>query len=341
MPETPPVTGPNTHLWVQGPDGKKVTFGTQKDDLIPPAGDDLDDIQFLLTLPILSAPKVGGLSLEVLVEAMGMEVRATATKTGMETLKVKGQERDEANAKKLEEIKENLERMRSKGILDGFLKAFQIIGIILSAVASVATIAIGAATGNPLLIAAGVILAAMTVNSILSVATDGKVSIAAGVGAIAKACGASDEVAMWLGFGVEIGISLVGCVLSLGAGFSSAGALAAEGAAKAGAVAGKVVQIAGMTSKVATIASAANSIGMGAAQGVDAYYSYKITMSLADQKELAAILERIQQAISMEQDFLESIIERANKLAGDVGEIVKNNAEAQTAVLTGSAPSMA
>lgn len=57
--------------------------------------------------------------------------------------------------------------MKSQSILQGFLKAFKIIGMILGAVAAVAVTAIGIATSNPLMIAAGVVMAAMTVNSAL------------------------------------------------------------------------------------------------------------------------------------------------------------------------------
>lgn len=341
MSGTNPVGGPNTYLWVTESDGKTTTGVTRGSGDIPPVNAGADGFQVVLTLPVLPAPKVGGLSLEVLVQAVGMEERATTTKAGLESVKARAQERDEINAKKMEEIQKNLENMRSKSILSGFLKAFKIIGMVLGAVASVATIALGAVTGNPLLIAAGVILGAMTINSILSEATGGKVSIAAGVGAIAKACGASDEVARWIGFGVEIGITLVGCALSLGAGFSAAGAKAVETAAKAGEVAQKVVQIVAITNKAATIASGANTIGLGVTQGVGAYYDYRTAMSRAEQKELAAILERIQEAIAMEQDFMEAIMRRCNELMGDVGEIVQENLAAQTAVLSGSSPSMA
>lgn len=341
MTETNPVGGSNAYLWISETDGATRKGETRSDGVIPPAGGDSGAAQAALILPGLPLPKIGGLALETLVQAVGMEERTTVTKAGTESIKAKAQEREELNAKKMEEIQKNLENMRSKSILSGFLKAFKFIGMVLGAVASVATIALGAVTGNPLLIAAGVVMAAMTVNSILSEATGGKVSISAGIASIAKACGASDEVAQWIGFGVEIGITLVGCALSLGAGFSSATAKAVESAAKAGEMAGKITQIASMTNKVATVASGVSTVGQGLAQGADAYYDYRIANSQADQKELAAILERIQQAISMEQDFLQAVMERANALMGDVGEIVQQNAEAQTAVLTGASPTMA
>ena len=341
MVDTPSVGGPRGPAWTPEIDGNAAhASGTGSGGSLPPTGN-LGDIQIVLTVPLLPAPKLGGLSLETLVQAVGMEERATATKSGLESIKAKAQERDELNAKKIEEIQKRIEDMKSKSILDGFLKAFKIIGMILGAVASIATIAIGAATGNPLMIAAGVIMGAMVVNSILSEATDGKVCISAGVSAIAKACGASDEVAQWIGFGVEIGISLVGCCLSLGAGFAASAGTAAQVAAKAGDVAQKVMKVVSMTQQITAFASGVNSVGQGIAQGVGAYYDYRTTNSLAEQKELAAILERIQEAINMEQDFLQAIMERANELLGDVGDIVQQNVEAQTAVLAGSSPSMA
>ncbi len=343
MSDTNPVGGPTYTPWVDSSNPVGGSGGTPGSggSVIPPSDSPTGATLFTLSIPLLPAPKLGGLSLEVLVQAVGAEERQTATKSGLESIKVKAQEREDVNAKKMEEIQKNLENMRSKSILSGFLKAFKIIGMILGAIASVATIALGAATGNPLMIAAGVVLAAMTVNSILSEASDGKVSISAGVAAIAKACGASEEVAQWIGFAVEISFTLVGCALSLGAGFSSAAAKAVETASKAGEMAAKVTQIVDMTNKITTIANSVNAVGSGVAQGVDAYFTYKITNSQADQKELAAILERIQQAIANEQDFMEAIMARTNDLMGKVGEIVNSNAEAQTAVLTGSTPSMA
>lgn len=341
MVETNPVGGTSTYVWISETDDTTRTGGTQGNGVIPPAGGGSGTSQTILILPGLPLPKIGGLSLETLVQAVGMDERATATKAGTESLKARAQEREEINAKKMEEIQKNLETMRSKSTLSGFLKAFKIIGMILGAVATAATLALGAVTGNPLLIAAGVVLTGMMVNSILSEATDGKVSISAGVAKIAKACGASEETAQWIGFGVELGITVIGCALSLGAGFSAGAAKAVETAAKAGEMAKKVIEIVNITNKVTVLANSVNAVGQGTAQGVDAYYDYKITNSQADQKELAAILERIQQAIAMEQDFMEAIMERANELMGDVGEIVQQNAEAQTALLTGSSPAMA
>jgi hypothetical protein len=292
-------------------------------------------------LPSLALPKVGGLALEQLMQAVGLVDRHNAVVAGRDALEAKGKERSEANAKALEEIQKRLEDMRAKEKLSPFLKAFKFIGMIVGAIASAATIALGAVTGNPLLVAAGVVMAVMTVNSIVSEASDGKYSIAAGVAELAKKCGASEETAQWIGFGVEIGITVVGCVMSLGAGASSAAAKGIESAAKASEIASKVTQIAANVSKASTALNALNTVGQGVTSGVDAYYSYKITTSQADQKQFDAIIERITQSMEMESDFMETIMKRAEELLETVTDIVKGNTEAQTAILTNAAPTAA
>ena len=59
-------------------------------------------------LPTLAPPTAGGLSLETLAQMLSNEVRTQATKDGIASIEAKGQERAEANQKKLEEIMERL-----------------------------------------------------------------------------------------------------------------------------------------------------------------------------------------------------------------------------------------
>ena len=134
-------------------------------------------------LPRLAPPTAGGLSLETLAQMISNETRTQATKDGVASIEAKGKERAEINEKKLEEIMDRLDSMKSKGILDVFKKIFSWVGVIVGAIASVATIVAGAATGNPLLIAGGAVMLTMSINSAVSMATDGKVSISAGIAA--------------------------------------------------------------------------------------------------------------------------------------------------------------
>jgi hypothetical protein len=284
-----------------------------------------------LGIPALAAPKLGALSLEQLVQAIGHEGRRVAVQQGLEAIKAKGDEIKELNDKKMEEIQKQLEELKKKEKLSPFLKAFKWIGMALGAIASVATIAAGALTGNPLLIAGGIIGLTMTVNSIVSEATEGKVSIGAGVTALAKACGASEETAKWIGFAFELAITLVGVALTLGGGFASAASQTATTAMKATSI----------ISTAATIASGANSVAQGAMQIASSVYDYRIAQAKAEMKDLEAILAKIQAAMESEEDFMEAVMEKCEDLLGKVKDIVMDNISAQTAILTGGAPSMA
>lgn len=282
-------------------------------------------------LPKLAAPTAGGLSLETLAQMISNEVRTQATKDGVASIEAKGQERAEINQKKLEEIMDRLESMKSKGILDIFKKIFSWVGVVVGAIASVATIAAGVATGNPLLIAGGAVMLTMSINSALSMATDGKVSISAGIAAGLKALGVPEDVAGYIGMGVELAITLVGVGLTMGGSFGSAATTSAQTLSK----------VADIALKSSNIASSVVQMGSGATGIASSVYDYKISNSYADTKELEAILERIQQAQEIELDFMKGVMERAEKLVEDVNNIIEGCAESQTAILTNAAPAMA
>ncbi|GHU32780.1 type III secretion system protein [Betaproteobacteria bacterium] len=292
-----------------------------------------------LSLPTLAQPKLIppdllGMSLEQIIEAVGMQTRQVATQTGVETLKARAAEREEANKKSIEETQKQLEKLKEKEKLSPLMKALKWIGMALSAIASVVTVAVGVLTANPVLVAAGVIMAVMAVNSIVSEATDGKVSIAAGIAKLAEACGASEETAKWIGFAFEMAITLVGVCLSFGAGLTASAAKAAEAA-------GTVVNFLAKASSVTSVLSGVNTMIGGGVSIANSVYDYQITNSKAMQKELEAIMERLRAAIEMETDFLEAVMKRVEELLADVKEIVEGNNEAQAAILTVQAPSAA
>jgi hypothetical protein len=284
-----------------------------------------------LGIPALAVPGMGALSLEQLVQAIGVEGRQLAVKQGLDAIKAKGDEIKELNDKKMEEIQKQLENLKKKNKLSPFLKAFKWVGIVLGAIASLAVIAAGAITANPLLIAGGIIGTTMLVNSIVSEATDGKVSIGAGIAEIAKQCGASESAAKWIGFGFEMAITIVGVGVTLGGAFGSAAGQAVTTAAK----------VTTTISTTTTILSGANSVAQGAVQIAASVYDYKIAQAKAEMKDLQAILERIQTAMQSEENFIEAMMEKFENLLGAVKDIVQDNINAQTTILTGSTPSMA
>jgi len=281
-----------------------------------------------LGIPVLAAPHPGPLSLEQLVAAIGYEGRQLAVKQGLEAIKMKGDEIKELNDKKAEEIQKHLDALAEREKLSPWLRAFKWIGIVVGAIASAATVAAGVLTANPLLVAGGVVALTMLANSIVSEATDGKVSIGAGVAAVAKACGADETTAKWIGFGFELAVTVVGIVLSVG---GTAGAQTAQLAEKIA----TVVKISSAVSVGSTIAGGANLAAQGALSIIVAQYDNKIALAKAELKDLEAIMERIQTAMKTEDDFLEAVMQRTEDLLGKVKEVVMDNIRAQTAILSG------
>ncbi len=287
-------------------------------------------------LPVL-APPMGGLALETLMSALGNAERRQACKNGVDQIKSKAADQAKINEERLEQISKRLEDMRSKSVLNGFLKAFKIIGMIVGAIASIATTVVGALTGNPLLVAAGVMGMAMTIDAVMSTASDGKISFMAGMTELGKAMGMSEEAAKWFGFGMQMAVTLVAVGLSLGAGFANVSSSAANLSTTA---ATKALDFAIKAQQIGQFVNAGVAVAQGSGTIAGAVIDYRIASSQADSKELEAILERIREAIDLEHDFLEAEMKRAEELMGKVGEIVKDCAEAQTAILGGT-PAMA
>lgn len=297
---------------------------------------------------------LGGLSLETLLDAVGMEQRRTETKAGISSLEARAQERAMANDEKLKSIQEQLEKSRSQGILDGFLKAFKIIGMVLSAIASVAMItagAVGMAAGGSgaLLIGLGVASLYMTIDSAVQMGTDGKVGIGLGsaVGAIVTAAGGSKDAAEWTRFAVDMLVSVAMMVVGglaaagkIGSSAVKATADAASAASKASATADKLEKAASMTARVTTGLSGANTIANSATSIASAKNEKDISYLIAQQKHLQAILERIAMANDLDIEHLKEIMERSEKTLRQVSDIVQEGVQTNTAIMTGN-PAMA
>ncbi len=305
---------------------------------LPPAVGDMTLNKALeqLGLPVLSTP-VGSMSLDSLMSAIGNEARRQACKDGVNSLELKAQQQKEVNDKQLEQLAKQLEEMNKKAVLNGFLKAFKIIGMIVGAIASAATIVAGALTGNPLLVVAGCIGMAMTIDSVLSMATDGKVSMMAGFEKLGKAMGMDDEAAKWFAFGMQMAVMVVAIGVSLGAGLASTSASAANVSSQA---AQRALDVTLTAQKILNFTSAGLGVAQGATTIAGAVVDYNVAQTKITAKELEAILERLRESIEMDRALVENEMERANDLMAKVTEIVKGCAETQTAILT-TTPAMA
>jgi tetrahydromethanopterin S-methyltransferase subunit F len=222
--------------------------------------------------PELAVPLMAcGLSLEVLVQAIGQEERRTVVKGAVESLKAKAGSRKETNDRILEEIKARLETLAKEKKLEPFLKAFKVIGMVLGAVAAVATIAIGVMTANPMLVAAGVLMGIMAVDSIVGAASDGKHSISAAVSKLAEKCGADEETAKKIAMAVQLLMMVASVFLSAGAASASSGAAAAS----------KIMGILVKVQQVSAIANGVTAVGSGIGKVIQAVYGYETANSHA------------------------------------------------------------
>ena len=304
-----------------------------------PAGQSLSDILDSLDLPELPL-SMRGISVDTLLNAVADEERRNGIQAAVDSIETHGEAMNAENEKKLEEIKEQLEQMKKQSIWQAFAKVFQVIGAILGAIASVATIAIGAATGNPLLVAAGVVGIAMSVDSALSMATDGKVSLSAGITAACKACGMSEDTAKWVAFGINMGLMVASVAVSFGAAAGSSAAAASGKIAEAGAKAAQTISTVSKVATVGNVAQGVTGVGQGICSAGLTYTQYQISKLEANKVDIDAILENLRNLMEMEQDLVEEQMKAADQLMSDVKDIVEDCSQTATAILT-SAPTAA
>lgn len=309
-------------------------------------------------LPELPAPSaslsaggglsMAGLSLETLLDAVGFEQRRAETKAGTASLKAHAQERAEANAEKLKNVQEQLEKSKSRGFLDGLLKAFKYIGMALAAIGSVAMIAAGAvglAAGGSgaALIAVGIASMVLLASSITEEATGGKVGFSPAfiTGKIMEAAGASETAIMWTKFAVDIATSIALVAVSFGTGAAGSASKAAQTATDAASKTFQTVQkVASTTARIATIASGANTIAQSATSIASAVNEKDISFLQAQQKRLEAILEKIAMANELDIEHIKQMMQRSEQTLQTVSDIVQECAHTNTAVLAGN-PAMA
>lgn len=329
-------------------------------DLVPNSAETLAALQKLggSFLPELKEPQtstssmsvhlgtltLNGLSLESMMDAVGMEERNTETKAGKSTMEARADERQKVNEERVKQVEEELKKLSSQGILGGFLKAFKYIGMALGAIASVAMIVaggVGLAAGGSgaALIAVGLASLYMVTDSIVQEATDGKVGIGLGsaAAAISKAAGASEDVAQWIKMGVDLAATIALAIVSFG---TASGTAATNGLTAGSQGLQNLQKVASVTSKVTTVAQSVNTVAQSSVGMANAFNEKDITNLQAEQKKLQAILERISQANDLDIEHLKAMIEGSEETLRTVSDIVQESVDTQLAIMTG-APAMA
>ena len=273
-----------------GVDRTSGTQGTRAtESSLPTTGTSSLDALFEADLPDLPI-SMRGVSLDQMMKAISDEARRAGIQSAVDGLEVQGDELKAAHEEKLQALKEQIDELSKKSFWSSFCKVFQVIGVVVGAIASVATIAVGALTANPLLIAAGVLGTTMAIDSTLSLATDGKVSLTAGFTELGKVCGMSDEAAQWFGFGMTMGITLI----SVCVGFGAAGAAkTAEAAVQGATKAAKGLDAMAKISSASNIASGVAGVGTGIGNAVLATVDYRIANLKANSVDIDAILEQL------------------------------------------------
>ncbi len=261
------------------------------------------------------------LSTDAIMSMLGYEERQSAVDSGLSAIETRRQERAEANQEIIDNLKEQIEKKDNQSIWDKIKSAFQVIGAVLGMIAgAVAVVATGC---NPVAIAGLVLLTFAAVDQIASVASDGEISISAGLGELAKAIG-----------GNETAAKIVGTVISAVIGV--AGAICSAGASSSSAISSSITQIA----KTATsVSSGLVSLASGTATIASGVISSQITNLQADMKELQAILERIQLAGELDDEQLKDIIEKAQYMTESVMDIIEQSNATLSSVVTGGAVS--
>ena len=296
----------------------------------------------------LSGLTMSGLSLETLLDAVGFEQRRTETKAGVASLEARAQERAIANDEKLKSVQEQLEKAKSQSFLNGLLKAFKIIGMVLAAIGSVAMIAagsVGLAAGGSgaALIAVGVASLALLTSSIMEEASGGKAGFSPSfiIGKIMDACGASDTAIQWTKFAVDLATTIAMTALTFGAGAAGAAGKVAQTATKAVSDTAQTIQkAASWTARVATMAGGVNTVAQSATTIASASNEKDISFLQAQQKRLQAILERIAMANDLDVEHIKEMMQRSEQTLRTVSDIVQESVQANVAILSGN-PAMA
>lgn len=331
------VNSTDTTLYAAAVSGSASAARTGEADSLP-AGRAVDEILSSMDLPQLpaSAASLSGVSLDTLLQALADEARRNGVQSAVDNIEQQGEVMQAESEKRLEQIKEQIEQLQKSDFWSSFCKVFSVIGTVVAAVASAATIAVGALTANPVLIGAGIVGAAMSVDGILSTATDGKVSIASGFTALGKAVGMSDEAAKWFGFGMNMAIVVAGIAVSFGASAVASGSSTAATIAEMSEKASKTVSALATVSTGTNIASGVTGAGQAVGNAALTVVNYNLSKIEAKKLDIDAILEGLRNAIKMNQDLIEEELKAADNLIADVKQIVEDCRQAATAILTAS-----
>lgn len=277
-------------------------------------------------LPTLNVPGAlasgGSLALDVLLDAIGNEVRQSETKAGISSIKANAQTRELANKEKIEKIQEQIEKLEKAGFWSKLTKAFAWIGAIFAVAVSAVLVATGAGAAAGVGLALACVALVNQVGDTIGEAVDGK-----GYGLTSLAARAFGEKAEAK---VKMALDIILVAATI---LTSFGAGAASKIGEAG-------KLATTMQKIAQIGETTTGIAQAGTNVATSVYTYQASNAQADQKRLQAILDQIMMMNDVINKHLKNVIEESQNLTEKVHDIVQENVQAQTAILTQN-PTMA
>lgn len=288
------------------------------------------------SLPDLPPP-TGGLDLNSLMKALAFETRKQACREGVNSLENRSKDQERIGKEQLDELAKQIAAMEKKDFWGGILKVFQWIGAVIGIIASAASVAGGVLSGNPALITAGVIGCVMAVESTISLASDGKISLLNGITELFKACGMDEEAANIAAMVVQALITVASIAVSIGAAVKGASAKAAQISDQ---MLQKIFYITMQGQRVLNFASAGLAAGQGALGIANSVFQNDADKSKANSKELEALMEQVRMSFESEQLLLKNEMERAAALMEKTTEMVKDCNRTQSKIVS-TAPAMA
>jgi hypothetical protein len=257
-----------------------------------------------------------------LKDALG-KVEESRANSEMEAKRV-GIKENEAKIAESKQKLDEAEAKRKSGDLGALLQLIfeaiaglaQIIGGAVWAVFGGGQLAVG-------MIASGAIMLMVSINSAVSMATGGTGIL----GSIAKAFGASDEVAMGLDMAFVGAMVVTGVVVAMATGTGAIGA--AYAAEKGAALAAQIgVQVANM---ITNVGSAASQVATGVVKYEAAESSSQAKMKQAQSDELQALLKQLDDLIDMALAMLmqvkgnvNAMIDSYTEMLNDTGNTLSN-----------------
>lgn len=286
-------------------------------------------------LPELALP-LRPISVEQMMKALANEARRANVSTAVNALEAQGDKLVAENEKKLQELQKQVAELSKKSFWSKLCKVFQVIGAVLGIIAAGASTVVGIATGNPLLIAGGILAAALTIDGIASMASDGKVCLAAGFTKLGQALKLGDKGAQWFGFALSMVVNVVAIAVGFGAAGVASSAKTLSSIAQVGEKAAKGLSVMSKISTASNVAGSAVGIGSGISNAALTVVDYHIAQLKANRIDIDALLESLRASMKMNEDFIESEIKTAQELMEGVKKIIADCDATATTLLKAS-----